>query len=128
MTTTDKSTATRRTAGAKKSAPAPKSTAPKPEVDLTRKTPHGTKYRVARTGTAEVKSDSPWVAVCLDHGKHAGAKSLKEACLLGTKGRTAEWCPACKRLVTKAEKPTETSKSSGRPTTRANRSEAAEED
>lgn len=82
-----------------------KTPAPKPEVDLTRKTPYGTKYRVVRTASVKIGADLPWLTICLDHDEHVASKSLRDACLLGTKGRTAEWCSECGKLRDGKDKP-----------------------
>lgn len=128
-----KAVATRRTAAAKKSAPAKaapaKKAAPKPEVDITRKTPYGTEYRVVRAATVKIEADLPWLTICLAHDEHVASKSLKDACLLGTKGRTAEWCAECSKLrdgkdkpaPKEAEKPAKASKPAPRATTRRSR-------
>lgn len=65
------------------------------EVDLTRKTPWGTQYRVARTATAGATCDQHWVTICLEHQTQHGSDTLRTACTAGTRGAVAEWCDAC---------------------------------
>ncbi|KYH43244.1 hypothetical protein [Branchiibius sp. NY16-3462-2] len=65
------------------------------EVDLTRKTPWGTEYRVARTATAGVACDQRWVTICLEHNTQHGSDTLRTACTAGTRAAVAEWCNAC---------------------------------
>lgn len=127
----------RRTTAAKKAAPAKatpaKKAAPKPEVDITRKTPYGTEYRVVRAATVKVQTDLPWLTICLAHDEHVSSKSLRDACLLGTKGATAGWCVGCDKIrngkdnpaAKEAETPAKTSKAPAKGTTRRSRSAAA---
>ncbi|GAB3586376.1 hypothetical protein [Calidifontibacter terrae] len=68
------------------------------EVDLTRKTPWGTEYRVARTVTAGVECDQRWVTICLEHNTQHGSDTLRTACTAGTRGAVADWCDSCATL------------------------------
>lgn len=69
------------------------------EVDLTRKTKHGTEYRVVRASTVGADADKPWVTICLTHDAMIASDTLKLACAAGTQGRTVEWCTDCKKMA-----------------------------
>lgn len=86
--------------------PATKKQPTRNDVDLTRKTPWRTMYRIVRAKTAglDVAAETPWVTVCMEHSTHIASPSLRTACLAGTKGSVAEWCAKCRPLAAKAEK------------------------
>jgi hypothetical protein len=68
-------------------------------VDLTRKTPWRTEYRVCRVETAGIEGEG-WVTLCLAHSQHVISPTLGKACTAGTKGAVAEFCDKCKTLST----------------------------
>lgn len=70
-------------------------------VDLTRKTPWRTLYRIVRAEVAGIKptEGGTWATICLEHKTHVLKASLREACLAGTKGSVAVWCAKCKPLA-----------------------------
>lgn len=78
--------------------PAPVQSSPRNEVDLTRSTPWGTEYRIARTATADVECDQRWVTVCLAHDTFHPSPTLRTACAAGTRGSVADWCDPCAKL------------------------------
>jgi len=74
------------------------SDAPKPQVDTTRTTPWGAQWRVVRAETVGIDSENRWAVMCLAHGSHTSHSSMKPAFELGTRGRVADWCDACRRM------------------------------
>lgn len=70
------------------------------QVDLLRKTPWGTEFRIARTESfgLEVKGDGKWTTACLAHSTSITSSTLRKACLAGTRGSVAEWCADCAKL------------------------------
>lgn len=70
-------------------------------VDLTRKTPWGTQYRIVRALIVGL-GESGWVTICLEHDQHVASGSLRLACEQGTNGSVAKWCKKCAPLARKA--------------------------
>ena len=84
--------------------PATKKQPTRNDVDLTRKTPWRTMYRIVRAKTVglDVAAETPWVTVCMEHSTHVASASLRTACLAGTNGSVTEWCAKCRPLAAKA--------------------------